>query len=103
MKIAASILVGLISALVCGHASAGAQESNSEAPKQSFNGSGNTSMDGKMVSYLIRRLPVSSFPDLPDAVAEALTQRACLIPQTYQAHRPENVIHASFDRAGSSD
>ena len=26
-----------------------------------------------------------------------------MIPQTYQAHRPENVIHASFDRPGSSD
>ena len=26
-----------------------------------------------------------------------------MIPQTYQAHRPENVINASFDRPGSSD
>jgi len=60
-------------------------------------------VDGKTVSYLIRRLPVTSFPDLPDPVAETLTQRGCLIPQTYQAHRPENVVRASFDRAGSSD
>ena len=68
-----------------------------------LNESGKTSVDGKTSPYLIRRLPVNSFPDLPDAVAETLTQRGCLIPQTYQAHRPENVIHASFDRAGSSD
>jgi hypothetical protein len=32
-----------------------------------------------------------------------LNQRGCLIPQTYQAHRPENVIHASLERPGSSD
>lgn len=101
MKIAAGILLGLISASLLGHESASAQESS--AGTQSFNESGNTNVNGKSVSYLIRRLPVNSFPDLPDAVAETLTQRGCLIPQTYQAHRPENVIHASFDRAGSSD
>ncbi len=26
-----------------------------------------------------------------------------MIPQTYEAHRPENVVHASLERAGSSD
>ena len=101
MKIAAGILVGLISASVFWHVDAEAQQSNSGT--QSFNESGKTSVDGKTVSYLVRRLPVHSFPDLPDAVAETLTQRGCLIPQTYQAHRPENVVHASLDRAGSSD
>lgn len=99
MKIAAGILAGLISASFC----AKAQDVTSATAAQSFNASGKTSVDGKTVSYLVRRLPVDSFPDLPDAVADALTQRACLIPQTYQAHRPENVINASFDRAGSSD
>ncbi|HTM16424.1 MAG TPA: hypothetical protein VL135_05955 [Terracidiphilus sp.] len=103
MKIAASILAGLISALMCGYCSAGAQESTQGGPAQSFNESGKATVDGKTVSYLVRRLPVNSFPDLPDAVVETLRQRGCLIPQTYQAHRPENVIHASFDRAGSSD
>jgi hypothetical protein len=48
-------------------------------------------------------LPTSSFPDLPDAIAEFLEQRGCMIPQSFQAHRPENVINASFDRPGSSD
>ncbi|HEY2466977.1 MAG TPA: hypothetical protein VGI45_03920 [Terracidiphilus sp.] len=69
----------------------------------SFNESGTTSIDGRPVSYLIRRLPIDSFPDLPDPIAGLLTQRGCLIPQTYQAHRPENVIHASLERPGSSD
>ena len=64
---------------------------------------GKVAIDGKMMPYLIRNLPVSSFPDLPSAVANYLTERGCLIPQTYEAHRPENVIHASLESAGSSD
>lgn len=36
-------------------------------------------------------------------MANALNQRECLIPQTFQAHRPENVVHASLERTGSSD
>jgi hypothetical protein len=48
-------------------------------------------------------LPVSSFPELPAAIADALVARNCLIPQTYEAKRPENVIHGSLERPGSSD
>jgi hypothetical protein len=99
MKIAAAILIGLIPASLY----AEAQESPPAAHAQSFNDSGKATVDGKTVSYLIRRLPVDSFPDLPDPVAQTLTQRGCLVPQTYAAHRPENVINASFDRTGSSD
>lgn len=58
---------------------------------------------GRTMSYVIPRLPVSSFPDLPGAVVEMLNQRGCTIPQTYEAHRPENVVHASLERSGSSD
>lgn len=54
-------------------------------------------------SYLIRRLPVSSFPELPAGIQTALEERGCMIPQTYAAHRPENVIHASLERSGSMD
>jgi hypothetical protein len=64
---------------------------------------GNVTVDGRAVAYLIRRLPVSSFPQLPAAIAEHLTQHGCSIPQTYQAHRPENVVCASLEQAGSSD
>lgn len=65
--------------------------------------SGTAVVDGQRAEYRIRRLPVSSFPDLPSAIADLLTQRECLVPQTYAAHHPENVIHASLERSGSSD
>ena len=65
--------------------------------------SGKVSSNGRMVSYRIRNLPVSSFPQLPAPVAAALTERGCVIPQTYEAKRPENVIHGSFEGPGSSD
>ncbi len=70
---------------------------------QSLNESGQVTVAGKSVSYLIRRLPINAFPDLPDAVVEQLKKRECLIPQSYEAHHPENVVHASLERAGSSD
>jgi hypothetical protein len=50
------------------------------------------------VPYTIRHLPISSFPELPEIVAGALTRRGCLIPQTYEAHGPENVIYGNFER-----
>lgn len=65
--------------------------------------SGTITLDGRAVAYRIRRLPPSSFPDLPLTVAGELTRRGCLIPQTYEAHRPENVIHASLEGPGTSD
>ncbi len=58
---------------------------------------------GHSTPYLIRHLPVSSFPELPAAIQTELNRRGCLIPQTYEAHHPENVVHASLERAGSSD
>lgn len=65
--------------------------------------SGHIQQAGRSTPYLIHRLPVSSFPQLPAPIAAQLTQRGCMIPQTYAAHRPENVIHASFEAPGSSD
>jgi hypothetical protein len=65
--------------------------------------SGHVIIAGRSVPYLIRHLPVSSFPELPAAVRTELDRRGCLIPQTYEAHRPENVVHASFEKPGSSD
>jgi hypothetical protein len=58
---------------------------------------------GHDIPFRIRHLPVSSFPDLPEPIAQELTVRSCVIPQTYEAHRPENVIHASLEKAGSDD
>ncbi len=74
-----------------------------DAETQRLVESGQVFVDGQRSAYLIRRLPVSSFPDLPAGVADLLSQRECLVPQTYAAHHPENVVHASLERSGSSD
>lgn len=102
MKLAALIL---FSASLAYYPGAVAQDSaaGDQNAVQSFNESGKTTADGRTVSYLIRRLPVDSFPDLPENIAAVLSQRGCLIPQTYQAHHPENVIQGSFEHPGSSD
>jgi hypothetical protein len=60
-------------------------------------------VDGRPANYVIHHLPVSSFPQLPAGVQNLLNQRGCLIPQTYEAHQPENVIEASLERRGSTD
>jgi hypothetical protein len=75
-----------------------------QQPRQAqLNESGQVVFEGRSSPYLIRHLPVSSFPDLPAPVADLLNTRGCLIPQTYEAHRPENVVHASLEHPGSSD
>jgi hypothetical protein len=77
-----------------------------QGPKQlpvQLNESGQILADGRSTPYLIRHLPVSSFPQLPEGFALLLNRRGCLIPQTYEAHHPENVVHASLESAGSSD
>ncbi len=74
-----------------------------ESALRSLVTTGEVTMHGQTRRYIVRHLPPSSFPDLPDPVANELNQRGCLIPQTYQAHRPENAVHGSFQRAGSSD
>jgi hypothetical protein len=68
-----------------------------------LNSSGQLSIDGHTVNYIIRRLPPSSFPSLPAAVVAVLEAHSCLIPQSYQAHQPENVVHASLANSTSAD
>ena len=58
---------------------------------------------GDTVVYRIRLLPIASFPDLPAAVAAELSRRQCMIPQSFEAKEPENVIHGAFRASGSSD
>ena len=65
--------------------------------------SGQIVVDGHAASYVIHHLPASSFPQLPARVQGVLNQRGCLIPQTYEAHQPENVVQASLERRGSMD
>ncbi len=57
---------------------------------------------GATGNYRIRLLPVDSFPDLPQPIAAWLRLRGCMIPQTYEAQEPENVIRGAF-RAPASD
>ncbi|MGH9586227.1 MAG: hypothetical protein ACRD3F_04710, partial [Acidobacteriaceae bacterium] len=74
------------------------------APRTEQAETGLATIDGHAhVRYRIRLLPVSSFPQLPAQVAKALDAIACMIPQTYAAHEPENVISGSFEKRGSSD
>jgi hypothetical protein len=68
-----------------------------------FSTSGQVTVNGQTRSYKVEHLPASSFPALPTSVAAELNRRGCLIPQTYEAHGPENVIHGSFRRAGEKD
>jgi hypothetical protein len=68
-----------------------------------FSSSGQATVGGKTRQYKVEHLPASSFPALPTAVAAELNRRGCLIPQTFEAHGPENVIHGSFRRPGSND
>lgn len=68
-----------------------------------LNESGNLTVEGRSLPYLIRRLPIDSFPGVPAPIQAELNRRGCLIPQTYEAHRPENVVHASLEAPGSSD
>lgn len=91
----------LVGGMLCWCSLAPAQRQE-QVPAQ-LNESGQIVVDGRMTPYLIRHLPVSSFPGLPEELIGLLNLRGCLIPQTYEAHRPENVIHASLERAGSSD
>jgi hypothetical protein len=58
---------------------------------------------GQRAEFVVRHLPVNAFPALPTRVAVELNRRSCTIPQTYEAHRPENVVRASLERAGSED
>lgn len=59
--------------------------------------------NGSEVSYRIRLLPLESFPQLPASAANTLREKHCMVPQTYEAHEPENVIHGAFEKKGSSD
>ncbi|HTW48071.1 MAG TPA: hypothetical protein VMD92_08985 [Acidobacteriaceae bacterium] len=95
-------------ALVSGLLAAGWQAASQSASP----GSANTeqieqghveSQGGDLIFYRIRLLPVASFPDLPPPVAAQLRSRGCMIPQTFEAQAPENVIHGAFRSAGSID
>ncbi|HEY1159941.1 MAG TPA: hypothetical protein VGE83_04885 [Terracidiphilus sp.] len=91
----------MLSGLFCACALLPAQPH--EQARAQLTESGRIVVAGRSTPYLIRHLPVSSFPELPQGIQDLLNRRGCLIPQTYEAHHPENVVHASLERTGSSD
>ncbi len=104
VKCAELAVAGLLWATCCGQAmawgQAGEQQDSSAAHLVE---TGQVVQDGHPVPYRVRHLPINSFPEIPAGVADLLSRRGCLIPQTYAARRPENVVHASLERTGSSD
>lgn len=56
-----------------------------------------------LLHYRIRLLPLASFPDLPAPVLSQLSRRQCMIPQSFEAKQPENVIHGAFHAPDSDD
>jgi hypothetical protein len=103
MKATHDLLV--VAALALGTISAYGQNALLPVPQKAgqLTEQGQVVVAGRSTPYLIRHLPVSSFPDLPSGIVNMLNRRGCTIPQTYEAHRPENVVHASLEHAGSSD
>jgi hypothetical protein len=99
VRIAPKSGASILSALLFASANVSAQQPSPNP----FDTTGSVVVDGQPTAYLIRHLPVNAFPQLPSAVQNALTRQGCLIPQTYEAHGPENVVHASLERRGSSD
>ena len=86
-------------------ASSGAQSapSSPKNPPPALVVSGQIVISGRATAYVIRHLPVSSFPALPQLVQDELNKRGCTIPQTYEAHRPENVVRANLEGRGVAD
>ena len=81
---------------------AGQSEANTVATEQVESGRMRLP-NGADVVYRIRLLPVASFPALPPVIVAQLDKRNCMVPQTYEARAPENVVHASLERKGSDD
>jgi hypothetical protein len=87
----------------CGLLAAPTLAQQASPAKSPLTAQGQIIIAGRSTPYLIHHLPVSSFPDLPAGIVDLLNRRGCTIPQTYEAHRPENVVRASLEHAGSSD
>jgi hypothetical protein len=103
MKVAFEIF--MLAMLTAQVAPAGAQNTSPETkdPREALVAKGEITIAGHSTPYLIRHLPVSSFPYLPGTVRNELNRRNCTIPQTYEAHRPENVVNANLEGRGGTD
>lgn len=90
---------------VCLTAAAAAAPSNSagQGPGERVESGEIRGPGGTPEAYRIRLLPVDSFPALPSGVAGELRRLQCMIPQSFEAQTPENVIHGDFRAPGSDD
>lgn len=96
--LAAAILAGLMAAAAVAPAQSlvpGASERDETGVLRSTS--------GPAIMYNIRLLPVASFPNLPAQAAAQLQSRGCMIPQTFEAQQPENVIEGAFHAPGAQD
>lgn len=94
---AAGILAGLLAGSL-----AAAQTTSSTATECVETGQ-IRSPDGVAENYRIRLLPIASFPELPQPISAWLQFHGCMIPQTFEAQEPENVIHGALRAPGSDD
>ncbi len=97
--------LALLLLLSCALCSSSAQKSSNlpSTPDTHLTERGTLTINNQSTPYLIRRLPVTTFADLPTTIAAEHTRRACMIPQSYHAHRPEIGSHGAFDSPTSSD
>jgi hypothetical protein len=100
-----AVTAGLLAGFLIAHGQAGnSPPSLPSVPNAERIESGEAqSGGGQAVVYRIRLLPLASFPSLPAPVAAELSHRQCMIPQSFEAKQPENVIHGAFRAPGSSD
>ena|SRR5665213_3012311 len=103
MKVKLTLFAAVTIAMQVALASAQNAIPTPKSPQAALVVSGQIAISGNATPFLIHHLPVSSFPALPLSVQDELNKRGCAIPQTYEAHRPENVIHADFEGRGATD
>jgi len=94
---------GLLAGLLAGTLAAAQTTLPNSAATERVESGQVRSADGVPENYRIRLLPVASFPALPQPVSQWLLQHGCMIPQTFEAQEPENVIHGAFGAPNSDD
>jgi hypothetical protein len=103
LKVTLEVIIAALLAMTVARGSAQNASPATKGPREASVVTGQILFAGRSTPYFIRHLPVSSFPALPGGVRDELERRSCSIPQTYEAHRPENVVRANLEGRGESD
>ncbi len=98
-----ALAAGLFAGLLAGAVAAAQNTPAMSASVERIESGQVRTTDGTLENYRIRLLPIDSFPALPPTVAAWLRQHGCMIPQTFEAQEPENIIRGSFRGTGSDD